>query len=463
MNTKTRRSLLPQMYLRDMRMDEEEMAASSEFLRTSLIEHKSEGQLLAVKARWAALAIIALTLPLLNFDWEMIYYLAVLGCLALLGWLQLRVGRIGRSGQELFLIFLDLIILTCAFVLPNPLSDLIWPSAMQYHFNNFDYFFIFLAAATLSYSWRTLIAFGTWLAGIWMSAAVLMLFLGYKQPELTGAIMQAVNWEGRYEEFLDPNNVRLSARFQEVLIFGICACILALNGWRTNRLLISLAHVARERTNLARHFPPSIVDQMAQQDEPLGPVRSQKVAVMFADIVGFTRFAEKETPEASMEMLRHLHNLMENAVFTNRGTLDKFLGDGIMATFGTPETTPEDPTNALACARTILTEVEHWNHERAVAGKEPVHVSIGLHFGNVVLGDIGSERLLEFAVIGDAVNVASRLETLTRDLDVRLILSDATLEAITTEKREELTLGLTRHSAQKLKGRDDPVDIWVLS
>lgn len=461
--TKRKKIGLPEMYLRDMRIDEEEMAATNEFLRASLTQHKAEGQKLAVKARWIALAIIGIFLPFMNFDWEMSYYYVLLAALGLIGWLQMRVGRVGRSGIELFLIFLDLLILTVAFVAPNPWSDVEWPTAMQYQFNNFGFFFIFLAAATLAYSWRTIIAFATWLSGMWMTAAVLVLFLGYQQPEVAERIAAVVNWDENYKEFLDPNNPRLVERFQEVMIFSIVACILALNGWRTNRLLVSQSQAARERANLARHFPPNIVDQMALQDEPLGPVRSQEVAVMFADIVGFTRLAERQDPETTMEMLRHLHKLMENAVFTNGGTLDKFLGDGIMATFGTPETSDQDALNGLKCARTILGEVDAWNEERIAAGKDPIHLSIGLNYGSVVMGNIGSERLLEFAVIGDAVNVASRLETMTRVLGVRFIVSDAVMKSIDPNCDAELTEGLTSHSAQKLRGRDDPVDIWVKS
>lgn len=452
------------MYLRDMRMNEEEIAASNEYLREAMIIHKAEGLQLAVKARWVALAVIALFLPVVNFSIEVLYYEALIAGFALIGWAQMRVGQVGRSREELLLIFADLILMTFTFVVPNPFVGENWPTAMQYQIGNFIYFFVLLASATMAYSWRTLVTYGTWVAGIWLTAAVLVIFLGHSEPELTIAVSAAVGHDPRFVEFLDPNRVDFGFRLQEVVIFMIVSSTLALNGWRTNRLLIRQAKVARERANLARHFPPSIVDEMAAQNQPLAEVRSQTVAVMFADIVGFTGLSQRQSPEETMQLLRDFHRRMESAVFYHKGTLHKFLGDGIMATFGTPEPTPADAGNALACAQGMLNEMDRWNEERAKEGKEAVILSIGLHYGNVVLGDIGSERLLEFAVIGDAVNVASRLEEVSRDLGTRLVVSDALVEAIpATDKVNGRgpADALAARDPLTLRGRDSPIAVWT--
>src|SRR3546814_9511924 len=100
-----------------------------------------------------------------------------------------------------------------------------------------------------------------------------------------------------------------------------------------------------------------------------------------------------------------------------------------MATFGTPEPGPRDAANALAAGRAMLRTVEEWNRERIAAGEPPIQLSIGIHYGEVVLGNIGSERRLEFAVLGDVVNVARRLETLTRDLQCHLAACSALVTA----------------------------------
>ena len=153
---------------------------------------------------------------------------------------------------------------------------------------------------------------------------------------------------------------------------------------------------------------------------------------------------------------------MERAVFDHGGTLDKFLGDGVMATFGTPETSPADAANALACARAMLAEIDAWNARRAAAGLPTVKLSVGVHYGDVVLGDIGTARRLEFAVLGDTVNVAARLETLTRKLHCRIAASDELVsQARDSRPGEALFEGFAVTAEQQLRGRGEPVKVWT--
>ena len=279
-----------------------------------------------------------------------------------------------------------------------------------------------------------------------LGALALVAVFGTEIPELSEITAVAFAGYERILDVIDPNDPRIPERVQEVVIFLIVAGTLAVNAKRTNRMIIQQAKIARERANLARHFPPNIVDQMAERDQPLGAVRSQMVAVMFVDIVGFTRMAGQQTPEEVVAMLRQFHARLEAKVFEHQGTLDKFLGDGLMATFGTPESGPRDAANALRCGREMLVDIEQWNDARRESGAEPIKVSIGLHYGAVVLGDIGSERRLEYAVLGDAVNVASRLEVLTRNLGVAMVTSDDLVSAVRQEADAdgaELLMGLT--------------------
>ncbi len=150
--------------------------------------------------------------------------------------------------------------------------------------------------------------------------------------------------------FLDPYFVYVEGHIQDVVIVLLMAGVLALVVWRSRRLVLSQIGLARERANLARYFAPTVVDQLAQLDAPLGATRVQPVAVLFADIVGFTRFAESSDPQTVVATLRQFHGRLERAIFDQGGTLDKFLGDGVMATFGTPSVGPHDARNALAAA-----------------------------------------------------------------------------------------------------------------
>jgi adenylate cyclase len=434
-------------------------------LHKALLADKREGLLLAVRARWISLAVIAVFLIYLNTDWSVLYYQALLGAFAILGWLQLKAGEVGRSRRELVLMFCDLALLTFTLLVPNPFQDHYHPVAVQYKFDNFAYFYVLLAAATLAYSWRTIVAFGTWTTGLWLTAMIIVLMLPPQWPEVTAAIKAALGEHDGLLELADPSAVNVPGRVQEVVVFMIVACTLALGGWRTNRLLVRQARAAQERANLARHFPPNIVDQLAQRDQPLGDVRQQKVAVMFADIVGFTRLGERFTPDDVIAMLREFHSRMEKAVFDHGGTLDKFLGDGLMATFGTPDIGPRDAVNAIACGQAMLDTIDDWNRERMEQQEVPIELSIGIHYGEVVLGDIGSERRLEFAALGDSVNVASRLETLTRDLGVRMAVSNDCLVAARQQDDGEahaLELRLQRGSSHILRGRDEEVQIWTV-
>jgi adenylate cyclase len=195
-------------------------------------------------------------------------------------------------------------------------------------------------------------------------------------------------------------------------------------------------------------------------------VRAQPVAVLFADVAGFTRLAEREPPERVIALLRDFHTRLEAAVFEHQGTLDKYLGDGVMATFGTPQVGPHDALNALAAARAACAAIGTWNAERAARGEPQIKVSIGIHYGPVVLGDIGSERRMEFAVLGDVVNVAQRLEGLTRRLDCQIVVSDDFVHALRAQGADEadaLLGGFCAAEPQELRGRAQPVAVWTLT
>lgn len=261
--------------------------------------------------------------------------------------------------------------------------------------------------------------------------------------------------------FMDPTSFMFHLRIQEVVVFVIVAVILGFSVRRFNALLVNNASLTRERTNLSRYFSPNVVDQLSQNDDPLKLVRRQDVAVLFIDIIGFTRLAAGLDALDVIELLRGFHGRMEREVFRHHGTLDKYLGDGLMATFGTPMAGPQDATNALACARDMISALNQWNLTRRRAGDPEIHVGIGLHFGEAVLGDIGANRL-EYAVIGTAVNVAARLEVMTRELQSDIVISDHLHQRIQTEAVEiSLLDSFTPQPNQEIRGLDQPMTVWT--
>ena len=433
------------------------------YTEEALARHKREGLALYIKARWIALSIVAVMLPFLNPDWDVLYYHGVLAVIAINGWVASRVGRVGVSRLELLVLFVDLLALTVCLTAPNPFEDSDWPTAMTYEFGNFIYFFIILAGGTLAYSWRTIIAIGHWTAALWLCGVGLVWYFGVTYPELTEAATIAFGDDPDLLVFFDPNNVVFDVRVQEVVVFVLVAYTLALMVRRFNLLLPNNASLERERANLSRYFSPNVVEELSKNDEPLKQIRTHNVAVLFVDIVGFTNLVSDEHPENVIGMLRGFHQRMETEVFAHNGTLDKYLGDGLMATFGTPVAGERDAINALGCAKAMVQAMEQWNAERRDAGQPEITANFGVHYGPVVLGDIGVNRL-EFAVVGNTVNVASRLEKLTRELDASIAISDhARAQAEREASQTDPTLaGFVDRGKRDIRGLDAPINVWTL-
>ncbi|QIG51922.1 GAF domain-containing protein [Nordella sp. HKS 07] len=221
-----------------------------------------------------------------------------------------------------------------------------------------------------------------------------------------------------------------------------------------------LSDAERKRANLARYFSPNMVDGLMQTGGRLDEARTQRVAVLFADIWGYTTISAAMPPMQVMALLRELLRMFEKAIFAHGGTLDKFLGDGLMATFGTPKAGPRDAANALACAAAMAEAIARWNAKRRANGLQPMHLGIGLHHGDVVLGDIGSERRMEFAVIGDTVNVASRIQEMTRALNIAVLASDAVIRAARQEAGEDAVREYGDSGEHELRGRTGKIRLW---
>ncbi len=174
---------------------------------------------------------------------------------------------------------------------------------------------------------------------------------------------------------------------------------------------------------------------------------------------------ENEPAAKVIERLRDYHNQLGRAVFDNGGTLDKNSGDGPMATFGTLEQGPHDACNALKCALDMIAALVYWNAGRAAAGAAPVCVGIGLHYGPVIASEIGNARRLEYGAIGVTVNIANRLEHLTRSLNLPLVVSGNLIKAIAMQGDDGAPLlqNLSEAGVENVRGREAGVAVWVLN
>jgi PAS domain S-box-containing protein len=219
----------------------------------------------------------------------------------------------------------------------------------------------------------------------------------------------------------------------------------------------------RKKANLTRYFSPAMVETLAQRDHPLGPVRRQAIAVLFVDIVGFVAISESLAPERVVGLLRSFYHRMAKVIFAQRGSIENFSGDGLMALFGVPTATGQEATDALHAAVHIIDELELWNAKRMRAGRSPIDVGVSANFGVVVLGDIGTRESMSFTAIGAPVNTASRMQELCRVLQSRLVVSQSLVARAREESGDQLVAlqRLADGGHHTLRGVTLPVKVWT--
>jgi adenylate cyclase len=216
-----------------------------------------------------------------------------------------------------------------------------------------------------------------------------------------------------------------------------------------------------ERDNLARYQSPLLTEFLAEQRRPSFNERAQEAAVMFVDVAGFTRRAERLGPSATVEFLRDLHGRIERAALANRGVIEQFMGDGAMIIFGLPEPKPDDAARALAASRQLIEGLGDWNLDLEAVRQEPVRLRIGLHAGPVIAALLGGERQGQVTVAGDTVNVASRLQEMGKEHQAAIVASAEFVAGVHRAGRDDMLSGMRRLAGQRVRGRAEAIDLWV--
>ncbi|HEX5889374.1 MAG TPA: adenylate/guanylate cyclase domain-containing protein [Pyrinomonadaceae bacterium] len=222
--------------------------------------------------------------------------------------------------------------------------------------------------------------------------------------------------------------------------------------------ILNSFEMVEERNRISRTFGEYVSPIVMNKLLTLKPdLRSEKreVCVMFLDIRNFTSFAEKRSPEEVVSYLESLFEFMIEIVNRHHGVINKFLGDGFMAVFGAPLSEGGDCLNGVAAAREILMRVEE---EVASGNVLPTTVGIGLHAGEAVTGSIGSSVRKEYTVIGDVVNLASRIEKLNKKYQSRLLVSENVWQSLDEDLTDAIPMGNVR-----VQGREKGIGIYQLA
>ena len=212
------------------------------------------------------------------------------------------------------------------------------------------------------------------------------------------------------------------------------------------------AAAARDRiTNLfGQHVSPAVVDRLLAAPTDLAS-EMREVCVLFLDIRGFTAMTRKRPADETVALLNDFFAEMIDIVDRHNGIINKFLGDGFLALFGAPLEDPKAAVNALAAARGMLEAVDRWNKARP---QTTLRVGIGIHLGEAVTGTVGSPQRKEYTVIGDTVNLAARLEQLTKETGSQLLISSSVHRATTGAG------GATDLGPLAIRGYDEEVRVW---
>lgn len=309
------------------------------------------------------------------------------------------------------------------------------------------YLFVFIALRSLRFSPRYVAVTGAAAAVAWVGLTAY-------------AIAAGSGVTGDFITYITSTEVLIGAQVDRIVALVALTVVLALAVHRGSELLISSATERNARAELSRYFSPDVISRILDAEVGFQPGQGQvrTAATMMVDLRGFSSWADAIDPAAVMTTLAEYQARAVPVILGHRGSVDKFMGDGILCHFGAAEDTDSFARDAMQCAEALFVELSRWRDERRAGGQKGFEFAVGLSGGRLVFGAVGDRDRLEFTVVGAPVNTAAKLEKHAKRLGAAILATDDIYNAAV---QSGYTPGLPyrKATAQAVEGLRQPIDL----
>lgn len=431
--------------------------------RERLRQEELNGYAFAFKARTIALGVVVLWVMVSSSFARLPLLLGAAALFFVVGW----VAYVSRRHRHALLIqavcaFVDVAIVVGASHLPDK-DWYEWALQSWLRRSAFLYLVAYVACSALTFSVTIVLVSGAAAIVGQLASFAFVIYAADKVDTFQG--LAAANAYDLLRQLMAAQNLEPWVfMVNQLVLLAVTTGLIAGGIWRARRHVERAVQAEVHTRNLGRYFSPQLAERLAGGATAVGLGTVQDAAVLFVDVIGSTRQMEGVAPQRVINAVRAYHERVVPIVFRHGGAIDKFLGDGIMAVFGAPDPGPSDAYDAILCAVVILDTMDAWGAERAGHGQMATTVGIGLHYGSVVQGNVGIADRLEFTTLGDTVNVANRLEGMTRQYDAGILLSRETIVA--AERFEPLPPGIRTRVRDlgmlPIAGHEAPLHVFAI-
>lgn len=328
------------------------------------------------------------------------------------------------------------------------------PAAFYLKVPTLLYVFLFIALRALRFEARLVVFSG-------VCAAIGWAWLTYYVATGRGGPPEQTH---NFVEYMTSNALLVGAEVDKIIAILLTTAVLALAIARARHLLVRAVSEGAAARDLSRFFDPGVAARIrgAAMAIKAGEGELRDVAILTADLRGFTRLSTELQPDEVMKVLQDYQGRICPLIVAAGGSIDKFLGDGILASFGAVAPSPTAAADALRAADAVMATAAQWRAERHAAGLPPLEIGLAVSSGRVVFGAVGDGERLEFTVIGDAVNFAAKLEKHNKEERTRAI-TDGSTYALAERQGYRAPGPRERRPARRVGGVPDSVDIVVLA